>query len=382
MKKILLAALAGSLMFAGCSKKEAPKLPKKHIDVAVIHSYNVPYVFDYPGTVTGVADFPVLARVNGIILNQLYKEGSRVHKGQPLYKIDPRPFENQLKADQGQLVKDSAAMQEYKSILNRYLQLYKINAVAKQDVETATINYKNALGLVQTDQANIANDKLNLQYCLVEAPVDGLISQRVVTVGSMVTAYQTTLTYINSNNNLYVNFSVPENDRLDLQSGIASGKIGVPNNYKFEVDLELADGSMLEKAGWVNFFDTRISLQNGTWNMRADVDNAKLKEKLLSGQFVHVYLIGASFNNSVAIPQAAVFRDNKGAFVYVVNHEHKIEKREIEPGMMTGQLWIINSGLKDGDKVVIDGGMKVVAGEEVIVDSETNQSKVNASRAV
>ncbi|MFN7095683.1 MAG: efflux RND transporter periplasmic adaptor subunit, partial [Burkholderiales bacterium] len=155
-----------------------------------------------------------------------------------------------------------------------------------------------------------------------------------------------------------------------------------PNNYKFEVDLELADGSMLEKAGWVNFFDTRISLQNGTWNMRADVDNAKLKDKLLSGQFVHVYLIGASFNNSVAIPQAAVFRDNKGAFVYVVNHEHKIEKREIDPGMMTGQLWIINSGLKDGDKVVIDGGMKVVVGEEVIVDSETNQSKVNASRAV
>ncbi|MCC2645834.1 MAG: hypothetical protein K0R94_1612, partial [Burkholderiales bacterium] len=352
--KLIITALITSIALIGCgNKKKEIKMPPRHVDVEVVRPYNVPYNLDYPGSVQGLADFSVIPRVSGTIFKQLYVEGSMVKKDQVLYEIDKRPFLNQLAADQGQLFKDTAAMVEYKSILDRYTRLYQINAVSKQDIETATISYKSAVGMVQTDKALIAQDKLNIEYCEVRSPVDGVISERQVTIGQMVTAYQTVLNYINSKNSLYILFSVPENDRLVLQRGVDSGKISIPNNLKFDMGLQLADGSMMEKAGMVNFFDTRISLQNGTWNMRGDINNEKLPTKLLSGQFVHVYLTGAKFVNTFAIPQSAVFRDNKGAFVYILGQNNKIEKRIIDTGMMTGILWVINSGLKNGDKVVV-----------------------------
>ena len=198
----------------------------------------------------------------------------------------------------------------------------------------------------------------------------------MVTVGTMVTAFQTVLNNINSKTNMYVNFSVPENDRLELQNGIADGKVAVPADYKFMINLQLADGTMLDSVGKVNFFDTRISLQNGTWNMRADVDNSKIQDRLLSGQFVHIYLVGASFSNAIAIPQAAVFRDDKGSFVYMVDNASKIEKLYVQTGVMNGQLWVIDKGLKTDDKVVINGGMKVSVGDKIISDSTTIQNKL------
>ncbi|MCE3268920.1 MAG: hypothetical protein K0R49_1172 [Burkholderiales bacterium] len=380
---LIITALITSIALIGCgNKKKEIKMPPRHVDVEVVRPYNVPYNLDYPGSVQGLADFSVIPRVSGTIFKQLYVEGSMVKKDQVLYEIDKRPFLNQLAADQGQLFKDTAAMVEYKSILDRYTRLYQINAVSKQDIETATISYKSAVGMVQTDKALIAQDKLNIEYCEVRSPVDGVISERQVTIGQMVTAYQTVLNYINSKNSLYILFSVPENDRLVLQRGVDSGKISIPNNLKFDMGLQLADGSMMEKAGMVNFFDTRISLQNGTWNMRGDINNEKLPTKLLSGQFVHVYLTGAKFVNTFAIPQSAVFRDNKGAFVYILGQNNKIEKRIIDTGMMTGILWVINSGLKNGDKVVVDGGMKVKESEQVIIDNTIDQSKPTASAAL
>jgi len=377
MKKIV-AIILTSIFIASCGEKKMP-LPAHHVDVLVLKSMNVAYQLDYPGSITGMADFQVIPRVSGVLFKQLYKEGSFVKKDQPLYEIDPRPFQNQLAASQGQLLRDETAAREYKSILERYQQLYKIGGVSKQDVETATINYKQAVGNVQVDQANIRNDKLNLEYCTVRSPVDGLISERIVTVGTMVNAFQTVLNNINSKTDLYVNFSVPENDRLELQRGMTSGKISVPKDFMFGVNLQLADGSLLNHAGVVNFFDTRISLQNGSWNMRASVDNSSVNDQLLDGQYVHVYLTGASFKNALVVPQAAVFRDDKGAFVYVVNTSNTIEKRPVVTGVMNGSIWVIDSGLKANDKVVINGGMKVTVGDKVTIDSNKEQTQADVT---
>ena len=363
--------LSVTVNISGCNHtNHRAKLPPPHVDVMAVKKHDTQYLIDYPATVSGVADYSVIPRVSGVLFKQLYQEGTYVKKDQPLYQIDPRPYENQLIADKGQRIKDLTAQQQYKLILDRYENLYKINAVSKQDVETATINYKSAVGQVQTDMGNISNDKLNIEYCLVKAPVVGLIAERIVTIGQMVTAYQTTLNYINSKTNLYINFSVPESDRLQLQSGIADGRIIVPANYKFKINLQLADETMIKNVGMVNFFDTRISLQNGAWNMRADVNNNEIvRNKLLSGQFVHVYLIGAKFNNVIEVPQVAVYRDNVGAFVYVINQNDVVERRGIKPGFMNGDNWIIDSGLSGGERVIINGGMKVVAGVKVIIDS-------------
>jgi membrane fusion protein (multidrug efflux system) len=376
MKKILIPMLAAGIVLAGCAKKEQAKPMEKHVDVQVVHSYNVPYVYDYPAIVQGVVDYPVIPRVSGAIFKQYYTEGTYVKKDAPLYQIDPRPFELDLQNAQGALIRDKAAMDNYKLIYDRYVKLFAIQAVSKQDLETQTINYQSAVGNVQTDQANINQAKLNLEYSVVRAPADGYIAERQVTVGDMVTAYQSTMNQINSVNDLYVTFSMPENDRLVIQNGVNNGVITVPPAYKFRTDLQLADGTMMKNTGYVQFTDTRISLENGVWNMRAYVDNAKLRNQLLAGQFVHIYLNGITYKSAFAVPQEAVFRDDKGAFVYVVK-DGKIAHQPVVTGPMTGPLWIISSGLSDGMQVVTAGGVKVMVGDAVKVDSSVSQASTN-----
>lgn len=373
MKKVVvLSIISLGAMLSSCGKDKPPVMPTKHVDVEIVHAYNVPYVFDYPAVVQGIVDYQVVPRVGGSLYKQYYTEGTYVKKDQPLYQIDPRPFELDLQNAQGNLVRDTAAMDNYKLIYDRYVKLYKTFAVSKQDTETALISYQGAAGNVKTDQANINQSKLNLEYSVVRAPASGFISERQVTVGQMVTAYQTVMNVINSADNMYINFSLPENDRLVIQSGLTAGTMKVPPNYKFRTDLELADNSMMKDCGYVQFTDTRIGLQNGVWNMRAYVDNKNLRSQLLAGQFVHIYLHGAQFEHTYAVPQVAVFRDDQGAFVYLANNG-KIVKRPVQTGRMVGDLWVVNSGLKDGDRVVVNGGVKVSPDDQIIVDSEKNQ---------
>ncbi|AUR51104.1 efflux RND transporter periplasmic adaptor subunit [Aquella oligotrophica] len=376
MKKIVIPMMLAGVVLGGCSKKETAK-PEvaKHVDVQVVKAYDVPYVYDYPAMVQGVVDFQVIPRVSGAIYKQYYTEGTYVKKDTPLYQIDPRPFELDLQNYQGQLTKDYAAMVNYKSIYDRYVKLYAINAVSKQDLETATINWQGAVGLVDADKANINQAKLNLEYAVVRSPADGYIAERQVTVGDMVNAYQTVLNQINSVNDMYIMFSMPENDRLTIQNAIQQGAMSVPPSYKFRVDLQLADGTTMPNSGYVQFTDTRISLQNGVWNMRAYVDNKQLKSQLLAGQFVHIYLHGVAYKNSYAVPQESVFRDDKGAYVYLVKNG-KIAKQYVTPGLMTGTLWIIRSGLEDGMQVVTAGGVKVLAGDEAKIDKTIDQSEM------
>lgn len=376
MKKIIIPMMLAGIVLGACSKKEVAKPETvKHVDVQVVKAYDVPYVYDYPAMVQGVVDFPVIPRVSGAVYKQYYTEGTYVKKDTPLYQIDPRPFELDLQNYQGQLIKDQAAMVNYKAIYDRYVKLYAINAVSKQDLETATINWQGAVGMVDTDKANINQAKLNLEYSVVRSPADGYIAERQVTVGDMVNAYQTTMNQINSVNDMYIMFSMPENDRLAIQNAVNQGAMSVPPGYKFRVDLQLADGTMMANSGYVQFTDTRISLQNGVWNMRAYVDNKKLRNQLLAGQFVHIYLNGVAYKNAYAVPQESVFRDDQGAYVYIVKNG-KIAKQYITPGLMTGSLWIIRSGLQDGMQVVTAGGVKVLAGDEAKIDKSVDQTEM------
>lgn len=370
MKKIGLTLLScGLLLLVACGKKEPQKGPEKHVDIAIAKATDVPYVFDYPAIVQGVIDYPVIPRVSGAIFKQYYTEGTYVKKDTILYQIDPRPYQYDLQTYQGSLVRDQAALDNYKLIYERYVRLYKVNAVSLQDVETANINYKSALGNVQTDIANINQQKLNLEYCQVRAPAAGYIAERQVTVGDMVSAWQTTLNYINSVNDMYIQFSMPENDRLTIEQGVLSKTMTVPPAYKFRTDLQLADGTIIKNEGYVQFSDTRISLQNGVWNLRAYVDNIQLKHKLLAGQFIHIYLNGAKFVNTYAIPQVAIFRDDTGPFVYELDAKNTVVKKRITTGKMVGDLWIVTSGLQDGEKIIVNGGLKVNVGDKVVVDA-------------
>lgn len=367
MKKYLLIQLIVMTLLVGCSHKKKDD-PLSHVDAEKVAPSNIEYVLNYPAFVQGLVDYKVIPRVSGVIYKKYYTEGSQVKKGQPLYQIDPRPFEWELKGYEGQLIKDQAARDNYKIIYERYQKLYQDRAVSKQDLELQRINYYAALGNVKTDEADIGRTKLSLKYCLVRSPADGYIAERVVTIGTMVTAFETVLNKINSADQMYLLFSMPDNQRLDIEEGILNKSIAIPSDAKFPIDIELASGKRVENAGYVEFTDTRIDLMNGSWNMRAYVNNCQLKNKLLAGQYVTVFIRDVRYLDIFSLPQEAVLQDDTGQYVYVVKND-KAEKRYVKPGKMYGEgKWMIKEGLDVGDVVVTKGNIRISAGQTVFID--------------
>jgi len=367
MKKILFIQLILITMLVGCSDKKKDD-PLSHVDAQKITTQNIEYVLNYPAFVQGLVDYEVIPRISGVIYKKYYMEGTFVKKGQPIYQVDPRPFEWELKGYEGQLIKDMAARDNYKIIYDRYQSLYKSRAVSKQDVEIQRIKYMAAVGNVKTDEADIGRTKLSLRYCLVRSPADGYIAERTVTVGTMVTAFKTVLNKLNSVNQMYLLFSMPENQRLDIESGVLDKSIEIPKDAKFPIDIELANGKIIKDAGYVEFIDTRIALTNGSWNMRAYVDNCFFENKLLAGQYVTVFIKNLHYVNAFSLPQAAIMLDDHGQYVYVIE-QNKAVKRYVTTGKMYGHgQWMIKQGLAQGEVVVTRGNIRISAGQTLTVD--------------
>lgn len=369
--KVLFISMIIMLM-TSCSDNKNAASPAVAVEAKKVHPHTISYSLNYPAMVQGVVDYPVIPRVSGVIYKKYYKEGTYVKKGQPLYQIDPRPFEFQLKGFEGQLIKDKAARDNYKLIYERYRDLYAYKAVSTQDVENARIQYEAAVGNVKTDEANIDEARLNLKYCLVRSPANGFIGERVVTVGVMATAFQTVLNNINSANQMYILFSMPENQRLELEDGTLNHTLSVPKKDAFKMDVRLANGKMIKNAGHVEFIDTRIALDNGSWNMRGFVDNRDFSNKLLSGQYVTVFIRGIKYLNTFNVPQEAVMSSDTGSFVYVIQQKDNKSlafKRFVKTGKMYDEgQWMIVEGLKDGDIVVTKGNLHLNENTVVKID--------------
>jgi len=364
-----LLALGASLLLGGCHKDAPPPPPLQHVNALEVQPHNVEYVFSYPGVVQGVIDYPVIPRVSGAIFKQLYKEGSLVKKDQPLYEIDRRPYLFALQNAEGQLQKDQAANDNYRIIYERYQSLTNKDVTSVQDVNTALINYQAAAGNLKTSIANVDNAKLNLEYCTVRAPASGYISERMISEGMMVTAFQTQLNVINSRDSMYVAFSMPELDRLTIENGGLDGRYQIPDEYRFTVDLTLADGSKIPTAGKVEFRDIRVSFSDGVWQLRASIDNKALpRNKLLPGQFVHVFLRDLVVLNTFVVPQEAIFRDRDSSFVFILEG-NKVKKQRVNPGKyLLDGTQLVDEGLSPGMKVVTNGGVRIEEGQQVITD--------------
>jgi len=360
------------LTLLGCSKEAPQEAPLQAVNALEVRAHDVEYLFSYPGVVQGVIDYPVIPRISGAIFKQLYKEGSYVKKDQPLYEIDRRPYLFALQNAEGQLQKDQAATDNYRIIFERYRSLTGKDVTSVQDVNTSTINYQAAAGNLKTSIANVNNAKLNLEYCTVRAPASGFISERMISEGMMVTAFQTQLNVINSKDAMYVAFSMPELDRLNIENGGISGRYKGPVDYRFTVDLVLADGTPIQSAGKVEFKDIRVSFSDGVWQLRATIKNESLpKNKLLAGQFVHVYLRDLVVLHTYAVPQEAIFRDRESSFVYLLK-DSKVLKHRIKAGKyLLDGTQIVDEGLEDGMQVITNGGGRVENGQQVTLETLT-----------
>lgn len=348
------------LFTGGCS--ERPQPPARVVDVTAmtIAARDTPVVFEFVGQTQSSREVEIRARVDGFLEQRVYTEGSLVQAGQVLFLMDKKPFEAALQQARGELAQQQAKLQVASANLARVKPLAEQNAVSKKDLDDAIGNEQTARAAVLTAQGNTRQAELNLGYATIQSPLTGLSSFAKVQDGAYVNAQNNLLTTVAQLDPMWVNFSVSENEHLRLRESVKQGKLRLPSDKGYEVEVVLADGTKFQNHGTISFADPSFSKETGTFLVRSTFANSK--GVLKPGQFVRVHVLGATRPNAILVPQRAVQQGAKSHFVWVVNKEGKAEHRGVIVGEWNGDDWVISEGLHAGEQVVVDGAIRVAQG--------------------
>jgi len=362
---IVLAALG---VVSGCGKEEPkapPPRPPVDVTVMTVAERDTPVSFEFVGQTQSSREVEIRARVEGFLDKRLYVEGDLVRSGQPLFQIDTKPFNATLQSSKGQVAQQQAALDTAVANLNRVRPLAAENAVSKKDLDDAIGAEQRARAAVFAAEGQLQTAQLNLGYTTVYSPLTGLSSFAKLQEGSYLSASNNLLTTVSQLDPIWVNFSVSENETLRYRDEAEKGYLRLPKDNAFDVQVVLADGTIFPNQGRISFADPSYSKDTGTFLVRAVLANQKAQ--LRPGQFVRVMVLGAVRPNSVLVPQRAVQQGAKSHFVWVVAKDGKAEQRPVVPGSWNGDDWFITKGLRTGDQVVVDGGIRVSPGASLKV---------------
>ncbi|WP_422823095.1 efflux RND transporter periplasmic adaptor subunit [Variovorax ureilyticus] len=321
--------------------------------------------YEFVGQTESSQQVEIRARVNGFLEKRVYTEGTFVEPGQVLFRMDVKPFEASLKAAKAELAQQQARLATARANLARVKPLVADNALAVKDLDDATGTEQAASAAVEAAAAKVTDAQLNLGYTTITSPVAGQSSFAKVQDGAYVNAENSLLTYVAKLDPMRVNFSLSENESLRLQDEIAKGKLIKALRDDYAVELLLADGSSFPAQGRITFADASFSQETGTFLLRAELPNPK--GELRPGQFVRVKVHGFQRPNSIIVPQRAVQEGPRGEYVWVVDGEGKASQRLVSVGDWMGDQWLVTAGLKDGERVVVDGFMRLAPGAPVKV---------------
>ncbi|MGH8698962.1 MAG: efflux RND transporter periplasmic adaptor subunit, partial [Burkholderiales bacterium] len=228
-------------------------------------------------------------------------------------------------------------------------------------------------------RARVNEARLNLEYTRVEAPITGVASRAVASEGTLVSGPSVLLTTVTQTDPMYVIFGIPDRERLAIRRDVDAGRLNLPENGRFKASLKLADGTTYARSGVLGFTDVRVNAQTGTSEARAELPNPA--GVLRAGEFVRVTLEGAVRPAAIVLPQRAVLEGPQGKFAYVVNAESKAEPRPLQVGAWNGNGWIIDAGLRPGDRVIVDGVLKIGPGAPVTVADADSAPPVPGKQA-
>ncbi|MEO8144965.1 MAG: efflux RND transporter periplasmic adaptor subunit [Betaproteobacteria bacterium] len=333
--------------------------PPAQVSVMTVEPKSLPASFEYTGQTLGSREVEVRARVTGILQTRNFVEGGPVVKGQSLFNIDPAQFVAVAVRAEADVAGADARLAQARKNAARLKPLYAEKAVSQKEFDDATSAEAIADADLKGAKARLTEAQLNLLYTRVESPVTGVAGRAQRSEGSLVSGPDVLLTTVTQVDPIWVSFGISDNDQLKVNSEAAAGRLELPKGGKFEVSVKLADGTVYGQTGKLNFSDVRISGTTGTSETRAEFPNPK--GVLRPGQFVRVTLQGATRPNAVVVPQRAVLEGPQGKFVYVLSAESKADPRPVQVGDWLGDEWIIQSGLKAGDKVIIDGMARIFA---------------------
>ncbi|PLR20602.1 efflux transporter periplasmic adaptor subunit [Caulobacter zeae] len=333
------------------------------VGVVVVKTEPVTLTSELQGRTSAYLVSEVRPQVGGIVKARLFQEGSYVRAGQPLYQIEPATFQASLNSAQAGLAQAQATYTAAKLKADRYKELVAVNAVSKQDNDDAQAAAQQAAANVAAQKAAVENARINLGWTRVVAPISGRIGKSSVTPGALVTASQATaLATIQNLDKIYVDLTQSSAELLQLQRDLAGGQLG--RSGSAQVSLKLEDGSTYPVQGRLDFADVTVDQTTGSFGLRATFDNPN--GTLLPGMYVRATLGKGVASNGVLIPQAGVSRDPKGnATVTVVGAKGVAEIRPITVGQTVGDKWLVTSGLKVGDQVIVEGLQKVRPGAPV-----------------
>lgn len=348
-----------ALLAAGCGPAGGPPggFPPPVVSVMTVETKDVPVTYEYVAQSAGFREVEVRARVTGILLKRNYREGAAVRRGESLFSIDPAPFQVALARAEADLGVAEARLAQAKRESARLKPVIEAKAASRKELDDAVSAEQVAEAEVKSIRARLNEAKLNLDYARVESPISGIASRATVSEGTLVSGPNVLLTTVTQTDPMYVIFGVPDRDFLAMRRDAESGRLQLPADGRLKATVKLSDGSTYPREGVLNFRDVRVNTQTGTSEARAEFPNPG--GVLRAGEFARVTLHGAVRPAAIVVPQRAVLESPKGKFVYIVTAESKSEQRPVEAGDWTGDGWVINTGLKPGERVIVDGVMKL-----------------------
>jgi len=359
-----------ALLLAACGKEagNAPApgggMPPPEVGVVTVTPGQIGLQTELPGRLEASRVAQVRARAAGIVEERLFREGSDVKAGQPLFRIDPSVYAAALSSAQAVLARSEANLGQAAALAERYKPLVEANAVSKQEYASAVAGHKQAEADVAAARAAVQTAKINLGYASVTAPISGRIGRALVTEGALVGQGEATpLALIQQINPLYVNFTQSAAELLNLRSALAQGRLQRAGSNGAAVRVLLEDGSEYPKAARLLFSDLSVDPTSGQVTLRAEVPNPE--GALLPGLYVRVRLQQAQAANAVLLPQQAVTRTAQGDSVMVVGADGQVSPRQIKIGGDQGGRWVVLDGLKAGEQVIVDGFQKLRPGAPV-----------------
>ncbi len=354
-------------LLAGCKEAPAaPSAPNKPVEVGVITvaPEAVTLTRELPGRTSPLRIAEVRARVDGIVLERAFEEGSDVKKGQSLFRIDPLPYQAALDRAEAALSSAEARVESSRLLAERYEQLLADRAVSKQEHDNAVAAHKVAAADVAGNKAAVTSARINLGYTRVTSPISGRIGRSEVTEGGFVRQAEGTLmATVQQLDPIYVDVTQPSAEVLRLQRELESGAL-VRSGEGAKVRLVLEDGTAYSELGTLQFSDVTVNPTTGSITLRAIFPNPD--RKLLPGMFVRAQLEEGTRPGALLVPQIAVRRDAQGkASVMVVGAGEKVEVRPVVAPRAVGDKWLVTEGLSAGDKVIVEGLQKVRPGSVV-----------------
>jgi membrane fusion protein (multidrug efflux system) len=366
---VVLAAIAPLL--AGCNEPDsavasvATQPTEPDVSIVTVKPQARSIVRELPGRIAPIRVADVRPRVSGIIVERLFRQGSEVKEGDPLYRIDQRPFEVEVQANQAALTKAQATYERAVQQARRMSFLAKERAAPEIENEKAITAEKEAAADVEARKADLARARLSLDYATIRAPIDGIVGAAQMSEGALVVQNDTaTLATIQQIDPVYADFTEPVSELTRLRRAFEAGDLDRIAPDAIKVRLVLDDGTLYPLPGRLLFSEAKVEANTGQVTLRGEFANPK--RELLPGMYVRVRIEQGIDADAIAIPQQAVHRNNGGGSeVFIVKDDDRVAPQPIRTGAMQDGQWLVTEGLKSGDRVVVEGFQKFVAGDKV-----------------